>query len=130
MAASHLNRSLLPAWVAAVALALGSTAFAQSGLPPGNSEQPINLEAASSDFDYKNNSLLFKRVKITQGGLEVTAQQASVRRVVLERGQTNATNPELDWDPRVQVKVLSFQSLTVCGPLSRWRIATSRSIGC
>ncbi len=50
---------------------------AQTGLPAGNSELPINLEAASSDFDYKNNTLLFKRVKITQGGLEVTAQQAS-----------------------------------------------------
>lgn len=58
---------------------LGAIPFvhAQSGLPTGNSELPINLEAASSDFDYKNNTLLFKRVKITQGGLEVTAQQAS-----------------------------------------------------
>lgn len=48
-----------------------------AGLPAGNSEQPINLEAASSDFDYKNNALLFRRVRITQGQLEVTAQQAS-----------------------------------------------------
>jgi lipopolysaccharide transport protein LptA len=46
-------------------------------LPPGNSEQPINLEAASSDFDYRKNTLLFKRVKITQGALVVTAQEAS-----------------------------------------------------
>jgi lipopolysaccharide transport protein LptA len=51
--------------------------MAQSGLPPGNADQPIDLQAASSDFDYKNNSLLFKRVRITQGALEVTAQQAS-----------------------------------------------------
>jgi lipopolysaccharide transport protein LptA len=48
-----------------------------AGLPAGNSERPINLEAASSDFDYKNNALLFRRVRITQGQLEVTAQQAS-----------------------------------------------------
>jgi len=63
----------------AALLLLGSVpcAMAQSGLPAGNSALPINLEAASSDFDYKNNTLLFKRVKITQGGLEVTAQQAS-----------------------------------------------------
>ncbi len=68
-------RSLL---LASVTL-LGTVPFAgaQTGLPAGNSELPINLEAASSDFDYKNNTLLFKRVKITQGGLEVTAQQAS-----------------------------------------------------
>ena len=68
------------AWkLLAVALAIVASPFvhAQAGLPAGNSQLPINLEAASSDFDYKNNTLLFKRVKITQGGLEVTAQQAS-----------------------------------------------------
>ena len=59
------------AWIVA------SSAVAQSGLPPGNAEKPIDLQAASSDFDYKNNSLLFKRVKITQGDLQVLAQQAS-----------------------------------------------------
>lgn len=37
----------------------------------------------------------------------LTAQQAGVRRVVLARGQSSASNPELNWDPRVAVKVLS-----------------------
>ncbi len=68
------------AWIATVALACAWLAQAQTpapaGLPAGNSEQPINLEAASSDFDYKNNSLLFRRIRITQGSLEVTAQEA------------------------------------------------------
>jgi len=41
-----------------------------------NSELPINLEAASTDFDYKNNSLVFKRVRITQGNMQVEAQEA------------------------------------------------------
>jgi len=41
------------------------------------SKLPIDLQAASSDFDYKNNSLLFKRVKITQGPMQVMAQEAS-----------------------------------------------------
>lgn len=41
------------------------------------SKLPIDLQAASSDFDYKNNSLLFKRVKISQGPMQVTAQEAS-----------------------------------------------------
>src|SRR5690606_29094475 len=41
------------------------------------SQEPINLEAASSDFDYRNNTLLFRRVKITQGPLQVEAQEAS-----------------------------------------------------
>jgi len=85
MDASPRNRRTSRAWLAAAALACASlvpvpVVHAQqdgpTGLPAGNSEQPINLEAASSDFDYKNNSLLFRRVRITQGGLEVTAQEA------------------------------------------------------
>lgn len=58
-----------------------------TGLPPGNSEQPITLEAASSDFDYRNNSLQFSRVRITQGGLEVTAQQASATGLEFENSE-------------------------------------------
>jgi lipopolysaccharide transport protein LptA len=42
----------------------------------GSRDLPINLEAASSDFDYKNNALLFRRVRITQGELQVEAQEA------------------------------------------------------
>ena len=38
---------------------------------------PINLEAASSDFDYRNNTLVFRRVKITQGDLQVEAEEAN-----------------------------------------------------
>jgi len=41
-----------------------------------NSELPINVEAASTDFDYKNNSLVFKRVRITQGDMQVDAEEA------------------------------------------------------
>jgi lipopolysaccharide transport protein LptA len=79
------------AWLAAVALACASLAHAQpstpTGLPAGNSEQPINLEAASSDFDYRNNSLLFRRVRITQGGLEVTAQEARATGLEFENSE-------------------------------------------
>ena len=39
-------------------------------------ELPINVEAASTDFDYKNNSLVFKRVRITQGDMQVDAAEA------------------------------------------------------
>jgi lipopolysaccharide transport protein LptA len=42
-----------------------------------DAKAPINLEAASSDFDYRNNTLVFRRVKITQGELTVEAQEAN-----------------------------------------------------
>jgi lipopolysaccharide transport protein LptA len=87
------NRPQRSAWIAAVASMCACAALAQAqpaastGLPAGNSEQPINLEAASSDFDYKNNSLLFRRVRITQGGLEVTAQEARATGLEFENSE-------------------------------------------
>ena len=96
MDASLRNRRTSRAWLAAAALAGASLVLvpmahaqqrAPTGLPAGNSEQPINLEAASSDFDYKNNSLLFRRVRITQGGLEVTAQEARATGLEFENSE-------------------------------------------
>ncbi len=52
-------------------------------------EQPINLEAASSDFDYKNNTLLFRRVKITQGELQVEADEARATGLNFENSEWN-----------------------------------------
>jgi lipopolysaccharide transport protein LptA len=72
MAASSPNRPrALPGILLAVAFAAAAAAA------PVDSQAPINLEAASSDFDYRNNTLLFRRVKITQGPLTVEAQEAS-----------------------------------------------------
>ena len=73
------------------ALLVGAAAAA-----PLDSRAPINLEAASSDFDYRNNTLLFRRVKITQGPLTVEAQEA------------NATGLEFvnsQWTLRGQVRI-------------------------
>jgi len=72
MAASFLNF----AHALATAL-LTATLAAGAAAAPVDAQAPINLEAASSDFDYRNNTLLFKRVKITQGPLTVEAQEAS-----------------------------------------------------
>lgn len=68
---SHNFRRALAATLLAGTLAAGAVAA------PLDSQAPINLEAASSDFDYRNNTLLFRRVKITQGPLTVEAQSAS-----------------------------------------------------
>lgn len=76
-----------------------------TGLPPGNSEMPINLEAASSDFDYKNNSLVFRRIRITQGGLEVMAQQASATGLEFENSEWR-----LQGDVKINVPGGSLQS--------------------
>ncbi len=65
-----------------------------------NAQAPISLEAASSDFDYRNNTLLFKRVKISQGNLQVEALEASATGLNFEnsqwtlKGQVRITVPD------------------------------------
>ena len=133
MALFHPDRRLSDrtrAWLACLLACAGMAALAQSptptpapttpaeasssapaapttptGLPPGNSEMPINLEAASSDFDYKNNSLMFRRIRITQGGLEVKAQQASATGLEFENSEWR-----LDGDVQITVPGGSLQS--------------------
>ena len=70
MADSNHNR----AWVLCAVLAC-----ATAGAAPYDATAPIDLEAASSDFDYRNNTLLFRRVKVSQGGLQVEALEARLR---------------------------------------------------
>jgi lipopolysaccharide export system protein LptA len=71
-ASSHRPaRSLL------AALLLGLLPGGGALAAPYDAKAPINLEAASSDFDYRNNTLVFKRVKITQGLLQVEAEEAN-----------------------------------------------------
>src|SRR5262245_6157979 len=80
----EMTRTLRAALVAAVALVPLAAAVAAT-----NSELPINLEAASSDFDYRNNTLLFRRVRITQGTLEVEAEEARANGLNFENSQWN-----------------------------------------
>jgi lipopolysaccharide transport protein LptA len=79
------------AWLACALLAVGTASGA-----PYDSTAPINLEAASSDFDYRNNTLLFSRVKITQGGLQVEA---------LEARATGLNFENTKWDLKGQVRI-------------------------
>jgi lipopolysaccharide transport protein LptA len=39
-------------------------------------QQAISLDAQSSELDYKNNNLIFRKVRITQGNMSVAADQA------------------------------------------------------
>ena len=85
------------------ALFLGCALLA--GTPPWaatthDAQAPINLEAASTDFDYRNNTLLFRRVKISQGTVQVEAQEASATGLEFEnsqwsfKGQVRITVPD------------------------------------
>src|SRR4030095_7417181 len=80
----EMPRTLCSALVAAAAVVLLAAAVGAT-----NSELPINLEAASSDFDYRNNTLLFRRVRITQGALQVEAEEARANGLNFENSQWN-----------------------------------------
>jgi lipopolysaccharide transport protein LptA len=65
---------------AATALFCCLTAGAASPVAPPlprPTKDPIDLVAASSDFDYQHNLLHFTQVRITQGPMQVEADQAS-----------------------------------------------------
>jgi lipopolysaccharide transport protein LptA len=59
-------------------IALASICLAaHAGGPQLDENQPIQLEARSSDFDYKSSSLLFRAVHIAQGQLWIEADEAT-----------------------------------------------------
>ena len=73
---------------AALLVCAAAPAAPQPSSPPARAaQQPIDLQAASSDFDYKNNTLLFRRVKITQGQMQVMAQEASATGLNFENSE-------------------------------------------
>jgi lipopolysaccharide transport protein LptA len=66
--------------MAAILLAGGAALGAPAGDAPSlqlNDTQPIQLEARSTDFDYKNNTLVFHGVRIAQGGLAIEAEEGT-----------------------------------------------------
>jgi lipopolysaccharide transport protein LptA len=73
MAASYPNAVHRPLAAALLGMLLAGAATAA----PYDKQAPINLEAASSDFDYRNNTLVFRQVRITQGQLTVEAAEAN-----------------------------------------------------
>jgi lipopolysaccharide export system protein LptA len=96
MAASIPNAARWAALLSGCALLACATCWAA----PHDARAPINLEAASTDFDYRNNTLLFRRVKISQGQLQVEAQEASATGLEFEnsqwifKGQVRITVPD------------------------------------
>jgi lipopolysaccharide transport protein LptA len=54
--------------------------------PVGAQQQPITLEAAASDFDRRNERLLFTEVRIQQGDISIAANRAESRDLDFSRG--------------------------------------------
>src|SRR5688572_5494445 len=55
-----------------ISMALGAAA----GAAEFESDQPIKLDAASTDVDYRSNKVVFRDIIISQGDLRVAADQA------------------------------------------------------
>ena len=77
--ASSLPRLLLGALLAS-AVPLAFAASPRASLP-------ISVEADSSDFDYKNGVLVFRRVRITQGDARVEADRATATGLEFENSR-------------------------------------------
>jgi len=69
MAASNLKAVAL---AALAALALQTSVALAAHVEP----QAINIEAQSSEMDFKNNNLIYRKVRISQGNMSVEADQA------------------------------------------------------
>jgi lipopolysaccharide export system protein LptA len=64
-------------------------------------QQAISLDAQSSEFDYRNNNLVFRKVRITQGDMSVAADQGQATGLDFENSH---------WIFRGNVKITMDQS--------------------
>jgi lipopolysaccharide transport protein LptA len=135
MAASIL-RALI---VAGIALASCAAYSAAVVVEP----QAISLDAQSSELDYKNNNLIFRKVRIAQGNMSVTADQAQANgldfdnsrwvfrgnvKISMDQGQLNSEEAEITFAKKLLSKAVvngnpaSFeQKLAKSGKLAQGR---------
>jgi len=99
-----------------------TSAAAAAQLP--DRDAPISLDAASSDFDYRNNVLVFRKVRITQGEITVAAEEATATGLNFENSQ---------WDFRGEVHIEmpngSLDSDTATVQFAHNQIANARIVG-
>ena len=83
-------------------------------------EQPaISLDAQSSELDYKNNNLIFRKVRVTQGNMSVAADQAQATgldfensrwvfrgnvKITMDQGQLTADEAEITFVKKLLAK--------------------------
>ncbi|MCU0974804.1 MAG: hypothetical protein MUC71_00630 [Steroidobacteraceae bacterium] len=89
MAASSPSASTPRGRSAALALAVVLLACAAAGRPEAADRRdlPITVEADSTDFDYRNNVLVFRNVRIAQGDSRVEAAQATATGLEFENSR-------------------------------------------
>ena len=88
------DRSLLSAALAASCAMFAGLCLAAPPFVRG--DQPITVDAQSSDFDYRNNKLRFKQIKIRQGDLTLEADEARATGLDFE-------NSQWDFDGKVRI---------------------------
>src|SRR5580704_13173723 len=84
-------------------------------------QQAISLDAQSSELDYKNNNLIFRKVRITQGNMSVTADQAQATgldfenshwvfrgnvKITMDQGQLSSDEAESTFAKKLLAKAL------------------------
>jgi lipopolysaccharide transport protein LptA len=119
--------------VAALACCLGAAAVAASppSLPlPRPTNDPIDLVAASSDVDYRNNKLRFTKVRITQGPMSIEADEASATGLNFENSEwTFAGNVRMqvpDGDLAASDAVVTFRDREIGTAVIRGKPAEFR----
>jgi lipopolysaccharide export system protein LptA len=107
----------IPKALALLVLALPST----HAIAAHVEQQSISLDAQSSELDYKNNNLLFHKVRIAQGGMAIVAEQAQATgldfansrwvfrgnvKITMQQGQLTSDEAEVTFVKQVISKAL------------------------
>ena len=84
-------------------------------------QQAISLDAQSSELDYKNNNLIFRKVRITQGNMSVAADQAQATgldfensrwvfrgnvKITMNQGQLTSDEAEITFAKKLLAKAI------------------------
>ena len=84
-------------------------------------QQAISLDAQSSELDYKNNNLIFRKVRISQGNMSVAADQAQATgldfensrwvfrgnvKITMEQGQLTSDEAEVTFAKKLLSKAV------------------------
>ena len=81
------RRALALAMTTGVLACLMSAGQAVRAATLADATKPISLDAASSDFDYRNNLLTFRKVRIAQAGMSVEADDATATGLDFENSE-------------------------------------------